>query len=114
MRRALRATALLLLAAPVWASEPVFNAADAPPAVYGPLVWHFGDQAAHGYWFTDAQVQRTAARVAYLEDKAARECVERQTEANKQLLGSFPAVWIAGGVGIALGLVGGFWIGRRL
>jgi hypothetical protein len=95
------------------ASEPVFDAPDKAPDVYGPLVWRFGGVDAHGWYFSDAQVQRIDLRIKYLEDRAAKECIAATNAETKRVLGASPSLWVGVGIALAVGVAGGFYLGRR-
>lgn len=59
------------------------------PQTYAKVPWKHGDSIAIGYWYSAAQVQRIDARIRYLEDKAAKDCVDAQIGAAKKT-----SVWL--------------------
>ncbi|HEY2848344.1 MAG TPA: hypothetical protein VGI97_00575 [Gemmatimonadaceae bacterium] len=95
------------------ASDPVYVSPDPAPDVYGPLVWRAGGVDVHGFWFTDKQTQAVDLRIKYLEDKAAKECTDATNAETKKVLGAAPTLWIVGAGALVLGLVGGFYLGRK-
>ena len=110
-----RAIALiLLLALPLKGrGQELTYASDKPaPAVYTKLVWDYGGKLTVGYWYTAEQVQKIDLRITYLEDKAAKECADANIAATKETLGSGFMVWVWIGIGVVVGGVGGYFIGK--
>jgi hypothetical protein len=95
------------------AADPVYDAQDKPPDVYGPLLWRGGGVDAHGYFFRDEQVNKLNLRLQYLEDKATKDCITTTNAANKSFLASHSSLWIIGGTALVVGILGGFYLGRR-
>jgi hypothetical protein len=91
------------------ASDPVYDAPEKAPEVYGPLVW----RDVHGFWFTDAQVNRIDLRIKYLEDKAAKECTEATNAETKRVLGLKSSVWIVAGAAFLVGIAGGVYAAKK-
>lgn len=107
------ALCVALAATGAHASDPVYEAPDKAPAVYGPLVWRSGGIDKHGFWATDAEIQRLQLRISYLEDKAAKECTAATNAETKRVLGASPTLWVGVGIALAVGVAGGFYLGRR-
>jgi hypothetical protein len=107
VRRAL-ALAVCLAFAPLAARAELapqleYSAPAPAPGSFAPLGWRYGDKLSVGYWYSAEQVLRIDQRIGYLEQRAAKECVDAQVSASK---GSLP-LW----VGVALGAVGGLAAG---
>lgn len=100
---------LFVFPMPVRGAEPAPAAYAAPapaPERYAPLGWQYGDKLAPGFWYSETQILRVDARIRYLEEKAARECVDAQVTAAK---GTGRWYYVAAGlaVGVALGYCAG-------
>jgi hypothetical protein len=102
------------------ASDPVYEAPDKAPDVYGPLVWRAGGVDTHGFFYRDEQVQKLKleldkrqAQIDFLTDRATKACVEATNAETRQVLGAAPTLWIVGAGALVLGIVGGFYLGRR-
>jgi hypothetical protein len=106
------AAALVVAHAPlaVSAQQLVYEAPQAAPASYTKLGWKFGDQLTLGYWYSAAQVLTISQRIDYLEQRAAKECVDTQVQS---LRGSWP-LWVGIALGAAGGLAGGYFLGKKL
>lgn len=109
MKTVALALCVALAATGARASDPVYDAPDKAPDVFGPLVW----RDVHGFWFTDAQVQKIDLRIKYLEDKAAKECTAATNAETKRVLGAAPTLWVGVGLALVVGVAGGFYLGRR-
>lgn len=101
-------------------AEPVFDAPEPPPAVYGPLVWLHAGVATHGWWSTDKAIQdvrlkleQRQAQVDYLTDRATKECTDATNAETKKVLGAAPTLWVGVGLALVVGVAGGFYLGRR-
>lgn len=88
-------------------AEPVFESQDAPPAAYSPLVWRNNGIDVHGIWVTDEAIQRLQVRLAYLENKAAADCINTTDADTKAVVGSKSSLWIVGATALVVGIVGG-------
>jgi len=111
----------LCVATAVRGAEPVFDATEPPPAVYGPLVWLHNGTAKHGFWSTDEAVQALQVRIdkleaanTYLTDRAAAECTDATNAETKRVLGLHSTTWIIGGAALLVGIAGGFYFGKKL
>lgn len=95
-----------------------FVTAEPVPSVYRKLVWEQTTKTADGttivissvgYWYTVEQVAKTAARIDYLEQKAAKECVDTTIAEVKH---NVPWLWV--GIGVVVGGTAGYFIGKAI
>lgn len=110
MKTRLRGIAVAVLALGVCtpaipSAEEVADLKVDPPAVYAPLTWRGPTKSAHGFFFTDEQVQKIDRRIEYLEKDAARICVDVQIAEAKKL-----NPWIKIAAGILTGAAIGFCV----
>jgi hypothetical protein len=103
------------------ASDPVYNAPDKAPDVFGPLVWRAGGVDTHGFFYRDEQVQKIQVRldkqqamIDYLTDKAAKECTEATNAETRKVLGASRTTWIVGASALLVGVLGGLYLGHRI
>lgn len=108
MIRALAVTVLMTfapLAARAQSLTLVYDAPKSAPESYDKLVWSYKDQLSIGYWYSEKQVLKIKTRIDFLEEKAAKECVDEQI---KNASPGFPTwVWIT--AGIVVGGFAGWW-----
>lgn len=108
------------LATAAQGAEPVYDAPEPPPAVYGPLVWLHAGTPTHGFWSTDRAIQdvqvklgRQQAQIDYLTDRATKECVEATNAETRKVLGASRTTWIVGASAFLVGVLGGIYLAHR-
>lgn len=84
---------------------PVFPSQTPAPETFSALRW--GDHP--GYWYSREQVLRINGRINYLEQKAAKECVDAQV----QNAGGLPA-WVLIVAGVVVGGAAGYFGARAI
>lgn len=97
-------------------AEPVFDAPEPPPAVYGPLVWLHAGTATHGWWSTDKAIQdlqltldQRQAQIDFLTNKATKDCIEKTNAETRKILGASSTTWIIAGAALLVGIAGGVY-----
>jgi len=104
MFRALTIVVLMVVCPTIVRADGPSVSGGQSPAVYIAVPWRNPDGSVHdGYWFTVEQVGVIDRRIRYLEDKAAKECVDVQVGAAKRT-----SVWWQIGLGILTGATIGF------
>lgn len=88
------------------ATDPVVTASVPAPSSYAKVPWKHDDVETAGFWYSAPQVQRIDARIRYLEDAAAKECVDAQIDAAKSL-----SRWLYVAGGILTGAAIGYCVG---
>jgi hypothetical protein len=109
-----------LVATTARGADPVYEAPTPAPDVEGGLVWRSNGVDVHGIWATDAAVRRLQlkleerqATIDFLTDKATKECVAATNAETRKILGATPTLWVGVGIALAVGVAGGFYLGRR-
>ena len=105
----------LLLACCGARGEPlVYRTEASPPPIYAPLLWVSPSGSAPGFWYTEAQVIRTAAQLDYLTDRAARECWSASVSSTESFITSRPGMIVGAGLAVLTGALLGAYVHQRL
>lgn len=97
-----------MLSCSLAASAQEYVAPTPAPLVYAPLAWKNDDKITPGFWYTADQVVKIDARINYLENRCAQDCIEQ----TKSGLLSLPA-WLFIASGIVVGGLGGYFIAHH-
>lgn len=111
MKTRLQGIAVLVCGLTVWTPAIPF-ADDAamkvdPPAVYKDLRWVGPTRSADGWWYTQEQISKVDLRLKYLENEAARQCVDSMITQSKAI-----NPWIKIATGVVTGAAIGFCVGH--
>jgi hypothetical protein len=111
----------LCLATAARGAEPVYDAPEPPPAVYGPLVWLHAGTPVHGWWASDKAMQdvqvkegKLQAQIDFLTDRCTKECITATNAETRKVLGASRTTWIVGASALLVGVLGGLYLGHRI
>lgn len=90
----------------VEASAPSVEATTPPPTKYAKVLWKYQGTPTPVYVYSADQVLVIDRRIAYLEDKATKECIDAQVTAAKTT-----SIWLKVGAAMLTGVAIGYCAG---